>query len=237
MAFSAVSIAVTPNIDLLSACSVLRSSAFPFPFTFHVSSSGPRASGRRRANMGEPNRRSHLRLPQRDRVHVAGFDFRYSGPGDQQIDDHLFLFAPVPLQIAGGPDDGAIVCEPMTVDIDSVRQLFTDAEFAYYRSARGDDLTSRRRVEINGHIGERSITIYIFDEPFDDAEPKTILDKASKSSPIDADSAAAMSRDVRPLHRNPFIRTQSHARITPSPSGFIRTPPTTTLSSSSATEA
>jgi hypothetical protein len=119
---------------------------------------------------------------------VAGFDFRYHGPGEQEFDDHLFLFAPAPLQITGGPDDGEVVCEPMAVDIEGVQQLFTEVEFTSYRAARGDDLPSRRRIELSGRLGQRNVTVFIFDEPFDDAEVQTTFDDDSKTFLLERDS-------------------------------------------------
>jgi hypothetical protein len=115
---------------------------------------------------------------------VAGFDFRFLGPDEQDHDDYLFLFAPAPLQISGGPDDGAVVCEPITVDIEAAQQLFTDVESTFYHAARGEEIGSRRRVG----IGERSITVYVFDQPFDDADVKATFDDESKSFLLERDS-------------------------------------------------
>jgi hypothetical protein len=111
----------------------------------------------------------------------AGFAYRYSGPGEQQLDDHLFLFAPQPLEISGGADDGAIVCEPLTVDIDAVGQLFTQLESASYQAAKGPERYHRRHVALTGRVGERHITLFIFDEPFDDAEVRTVLETDTNS--------------------------------------------------------
>ena len=107
---------------------------------------------------------------------TAGFDYRYSGPGEQAHDDHLFLFAPQPLEVEGGPDDGEIVCDPLTVDIQAVQELFTELDSTTFNAARGDSWHLRCHVAVSGHVGQRSITVYIFDEPFDDAEIRMVLD-------------------------------------------------------------
>ena len=112
---------------------------------------------------------------------TTGFDCRYNPPDTQIHDDHLLLLAPQPLEISGGKDDGEIVCDPLSVDIDSVQQLFTALESTTYHAAKGEDWYLRRRLELSGHVGDRSISVYIFDEPFDDAEVRTVLDESTNS--------------------------------------------------------
>lgn len=112
---------------------------------------------------------------------MAGFDYQYSGPGTQAHNDHLILFAPQPLEIAGGAEDGEVVVEPMSVDIQSVQRLFTELESTTYHAAIGDAWHLRRHVALVGYMGKRSISVYIYDEPLDDAEIRTVLDERSKS--------------------------------------------------------
>lgn len=112
---------------------------------------------------------------------MVGFEYRYSGPGEQAHDDHLFLFAPKPLEISGGVDDGEVVCEPMSLDIQGVQQLFTELESTSYHAALGEDWHLRRHVALSGQVGKRSITVYIYDEPLDDAEVKTVFDDRTKT--------------------------------------------------------
>jgi hypothetical protein len=99
---------------------------------------------------------------------VASFDFQYYRPGTQIHDDHLFVFAPRPLEICGGANDGAVVAGPVTVDIRGVQELFTRLESTSYHAATGAAGILRRHLVVTGRIGRRSVSVYVYDEPLDD---------------------------------------------------------------------
>src|SRR5437867_1029643 len=77
---------------------------------------------------------------------TTGYDCQYSGPDTQTHDDHVFFFAPQPLEISGGPDDGEIVCDPLFIDIQAVQQVFTEVESTEYYPSKGDSWHLRRHV-------------------------------------------------------------------------------------------
>ena len=106
-------------------------------------------------------------------------DYRYSGPGEENHDCHVFFFGPQPVKISGGEYDGEEVFEFLSVDIQVVQQAFTHLDDTLYHAASGDEWFSRRHIALSGLVGKRHVTIYIYDEPLDDAEARTIVDTAS----------------------------------------------------------
>lgn len=107
-------------------------------------------------------------------------DYRYCSPDEQNHGGHLFLFGPQPVEISGGEYDGEEVFEFLSVDIQIVQQAFTQLEDTSYHAARGDEWYRRRHIALSGLVGKRQVVIYIYDEPLDNAETKTIIDTTSK---------------------------------------------------------
>jgi len=46
---------------------------------------------------------------------IEGFEYQYSGKGEQQWDDHLLVFLPSLGELSGGANDGSLVFSPMSV--------------------------------------------------------------------------------------------------------------------------
>lgn len=107
-------------------------------------------------------------------------DYLYCSPDERHHDDHLFLFGPQPVLISGGEHDGEEVFEFLSLDIQIVQQAFTQLGDTTYHAARGDEWFSRRHLAVCGLVGKRHVTVYIYDEPLEDAEAKTIIDTTSK---------------------------------------------------------
>lgn len=72
------------------------------------------------------------------------------------------------------------------MDIQAVQQAFTKVEDTGYHAASGDAWYCRRHLALSGTVGKRHVTIYIYDEPLDDAESSMVYDtnrKAFRSKP------------------------------------------------------
>jgi len=92
-------------------------------------------------------------------------ELKFYGPGEQNIDDYLFMFFPSLGEVVGGKNDGAVIFEPMSFQIDRLQEAFDECGEISFLGELGKEWWDRRRILFVGTVSGKSTTVYIYNEP------------------------------------------------------------------------
>jgi hypothetical protein len=103
---------------------------------------------------------------------LSGFSYRWASPEQNPWGAWLLQIAPVVLEIAGGPEDGATGFDYVDVDLLALPQCLEEVESFTYDS----DFGAEPRLLLVGKKRQHAVVIEVYFAPFADDQPRTVFD-------------------------------------------------------------